>query len=777
MAEIKYNPDLITLQGLAKSPMVEEVNSPVAGLPNAHASLRPRMTTLRDKGMDVLMGLGLDPFVAGNIYDGLAQTTPLMISEGLDQLRLASADEPISNPDISTPLGEIPGETISAFDAVLGILGWGGVGKGIAAARSAGGKSTAVGKAAESKATAAAGPPAPSELDMLIGLGNQKQLAAPAKQLPAPTTPPAVEVPSAALVKDFNDVVQAPFDPYALKLGEKVDRKKSRSTDFTDSTRGLPRKPEFWHGTKTGEEGDAIVGSGFTKGESAELLIPGTSLSRNPEVSARFTGSSLDSQLELTRPQLHGFEDLPEKMIIPGKSPEARAKVLQQETDATAEQMRGKLLIVELPDSVLRSALNIAPSDYARRTSAELAKYAHVNKSMAYYNENELWARGEDGRKGQSFLTPRHPNEEELARASRIVRDAEQEKQNLTALQYWSQMNGTTAPKSIGGQVGPSAYRNILAEASRSESRAFRAAWWYSQRHIETDGDDAETALEYLADFQTNRPRTADEVDDLLNNYHARGGPSEQIPPEVVRSKFAGWSEEDLQWVVALKGKYSKVRDLKDQASDAASILRDVRDKQEVIDKMPRRVERLKKNLANLDSFMQDIRSGYYTGTALYNEVRALDARHGTDFLEAAKVHLNPEIFGSKDNAAGQWEHLSLRAMIEDGEFTIDNALRVLEETKARKIDELGEAAAELSDNSSAARRQLDLLLQPRRGEKVGPEAGLNIAHREMTRARHDLYDFLDKSRRSHALEEHERRKIKLDRDAARDSELHGEGS
>jgi hypothetical protein len=61
---------------------------------------------------------------------------------------------------------------------------------------------------------------------------------------------------------------------------------------------GMKRFPDFYHGTPSEEAASQIRREGFTKGKSAELELPGASLSRDPSVSAKFAQAMTPTQAQ-----------------------------------------------------------------------------------------------------------------------------------------------------------------------------------------------------------------------------------------------------------------------------------------------------------------------------------------------------------------------------------------------------------------------------------------------------------------------------------------------
>ena len=107
--------------------------------------------------------------------------------------------------------------------------------------------------------------------------------------------------------------------------------------------KGIKRVPRLYHGTDTEEGMSSIAKEGFLKGESNELNLPGTSLTRDPWVSNRyFTGKNPKNIYEVT-------PDIPK------------------------EQWR-----------------NLKPSEYASGVVPEESIY---NKPNLFYNEDEVFVR------------------------------------------------------------------------------------------------------------------------------------------------------------------------------------------------------------------------------------------------------------------------------------------------------------------------------------------------------------------------------------------------
>jgi len=569
-------------------------------------------------------------------------------------------------------------------------------------------------------------------------------LPAPVAQpaLPAPTSgpainlPPPVEVlpplppaPAAPAPAALNAIVEtsAPGeiptsltdrelrDAFTLQVGDKVPHKASRATDFPDSTRGSKRKLPLFHGTSSAGAKESIIREGFNTGRSAELKIPGTSSSLTAETAGRFAGSPMPGTRQTRQERVFPSAAMP-SVGEPKVQDALDERALQNETrlNEVGSALEDRMLVVDIPDSVVQGAMNLSPARYTVSTAQQLGRLLGAHKPMNYYNEHEFWAYGQGGQRGQGFLFPREMTVAETDRATRLVLRAGEEKEQLKDLsaQYadigrTDRRNDFAYRDSImrTGHVGPSGYRNILADAATSESRAFRAAWWYRQEDI---ADNADIAIDLLGDIQAagfNHKLTPAQMEEFFwgpdKKLEAGHGPVERL------TKFRGWGQEDLEWIIKAGALWRNVMAQKRVSQRAANALK-------AAQRSMREAEGHAQNISMLPS-IESLQMG-------------LDQLEHQ--LSLARLNINASPSG--------------RSIFEITELRDDAAYRLAE---TRAVTERINA-----EMAAAKKKSEDLLAEH------GPV--MNEAHRKMVRARHELYQYFAGSRRSHAMEFRESQRL-----------------
>jgi len=87
--------------------------------------------------------------------------------------------------------------------------------------------------------------------------------------------------------RKLGPVGDVPYDPKIANLVElEAYRQALPGRGQVEAPYGIRRHKPYYHGTKSSDAREGILAEGFTKGESAELHLPGSSLSEDPTVSA-----------------------------------------------------------------------------------------------------------------------------------------------------------------------------------------------------------------------------------------------------------------------------------------------------------------------------------------------------------------------------------------------------------------------------------------------------------------------------------------------------------
>lgn len=218
------------------------------------------------------------------------------------------------------------------------------------------------------------------------------------------------------------------------KAGTKAKRSKAPGFDF--ATRGGARIAPMLHGTKTTLIPN-IIEEGLKQGFSAELSIPGSSLTRltEPNVSEGFTG------------------------LVEG----------QEEN----------ILTVRLPKELFEQVINASPGEYALNDQLKRQVTSSASLPQSYYHEFE-WFLGADVREAADV---RLPTKEESARNKKIMAELDKAQRNmnrargaLASIAAQNRQMGMTArelaemalPASVIKQM--LRYINVPSRAARSQA-------------------------------------------------------------------------------------------------------------------------------------------------------------------------------------------------------------------------------------------------------------------------------------------------------------------